>query len=632
MLQRADVARLWGRAVPAIAALAWGLGVFAFLEARGEAPLLHALPGAALSSLQLFVINVAPQDVPPSLAGWLAAVLAPLATAGAAIYALGERAWQVWQAFWLRLRPADEVFLGGGGLAVGIAARRARKPDAAARRAKLVALVPAEDAPLVRAQPGFDAGGFVRVGDALSADALRSVRPQRAGMVWVVDGDDHRNLAVAHSLRTLLETSSPPRAPVRVLIELRDRSLLRAADRLYEGLDPSRASFDFFSLPRLAARTLLREHPLRPSAGRRSAHLLIVGADAFAAALAVHAAQHCIHDDSPEHCVRVTLLGRGAQALHLDLLQRFPALDASAAARDPLLDGLLPLARIASLECDEAAMGHADWCALQQAQPFDLICVTGGNPLSTMAAAIRAATLRELSPEVGPGQQPVLACLHTPQPVAPPPGVPVIVFDVFARCLRTDEAYPGARQDRRATLVHAVYAADPDTAFEATEPAVQEAALLWAEARKEDYRWSDRLAADHIDLKLDLLASLPQDPTMRDWREALANDPERVAQALRIRLRTDPEVRMHLARIEHRRFVVERLLEGWLPLPPALRGRGASGLSAGQQKALLRLNHTLVPFERLLEADPEVDQRGKDLRIVDAMPEILRGEAMLRQA
>ncbi len=629
MLQRADVARLWGRVVPVLAALSWGLGVFAFLGARGEAPLLHALPGAALSSLQLFVINVAPQDVPPSLAGWLAAVLAPLATAGAAIYALGERAWQAWQAFWLRLRPADEVFLGGGWLAAGIAARRTRKPDAAARRAKLVALVPAGDAALVRAQPSFDADGFVRVGDALSVDALRSVRPHRAGTVWVLDGDDHRNLAVAQSLRTLLESSAPPAVPVRVLVELRDRSLLRAVDRLYEGLDASRASFDFFSLPRLAARTLLREHPLRPSAGRRSAHLLIVGADAFAAALAVHAAQHCIHDDSPEHCVRVTLLGRGAQALHQDLLQRFPTLDARATARDPLLDGLLPLARIASLECDEAALGHADWRALQQDQPFDLVCVTGANALATMTAASRAATLRELSPELGPGRQPVLACLHTPQPVALPPGVPVIVFDVFARCLRTDEAYPGARQDRRATMVHAVYAADPDAAFEATDAVVEAAAMRWAESRKEDYRWSDRLAADHIDLKLDLLASRPQDPTMRDWREALANDPERVAQALRVRLRTDSEARMRLARLEHRRFVVERLLEGWLPLPVALRGRGASELPAGQQKALLRLNHTLVPYDRLPEVDPEVDQRGKDLRIVDAMPEILRGEAML---
>jgi hypothetical protein len=50
------------------------------------------------------------------------------------------------------------------------------------------------------------------------------------------------------------------------------------------------------------------------------------------------------------------------------------------------------------------------------------------------------------------------------------------------------------------------------------------------------------------------------------------------------------------------------------------------------QKSVLRLNHTLVPFDRLPEADPEIDQQARDLKVVDAIPEILRAEAMLRGA
>ena len=91
----------------------------------------------------------------------------------------------------------------------------------------------------------------------------------------------------------------------------------------------------------------------------------------------------------------------------------------------------------------------------------------------------------------------------------------------------------------------------------------------------------------------------------------------------------DPGIRMTLARLEHRRFVAERLLEGWLPLPAGLRGRGASGLPVSMQKSLLRLSHTLVPFDRLPEVDPDTDQQSKDLKVVDAIPEILGGEAML---
>jgi hypothetical protein len=60
-----------------------------------------------------------------------------------------------------------------------------------------------------------------------------------------------------------------------------------------------------------------------------------------------------------------------------------------------------------------------------------------------------------------------------------------------------------------------------------------------------------------------------------------------------------------------------------------LRGRGASGLPEPLQKSVLRLSHTLVPFDRLPEADPDTDQQAKDLRLVDAIPEILEGEAKL---
>ena len=80
-----------------------------------------------------------------------------------------------------------------------------------------------------------------------------------------------------------------------------------------------------------------------------------------------------------------------------------------------------------------------------------------------------------------------------------------------------------------------------------------------------------------------------------------------------------------LMRIEHRRFVAERLLEGWLPVP-ATTPRVADNPSGlpydGEgitQKTLLRLNRTLVAFDALTDA-----QKDFDRRIIEAIPGCLR--------
>lgn len=631
-MKRAQLARAWRRVIPAAAALAFLLGLASFLPCDG-------FPGAALKSLQLFVINVDPGEI-HGLAGWVAAILAPVATAGAAVYAFGERSWGAWQLLRLRARPADDLFVGGGAAAAGVAVRRARmlaKASGSGAGGKLAGIDLREDAPLARAMQELDLPGFVLAGDALAEGALRPLLPHRAGNVWVLTGDDHRNLEVARRVRGAIESAPRPvrQRPVRMLVDVRDRRLLRAADALYAGLDDKRLSIDFFSLPRLAARTLLREHP--PRAGAHAPHLLIVGTGELAAALVVHAAQHCVHHEDPGHCVRITLAGQDASALLVRLRRSFPALSADVA--DPMLAPLLPLARIEAIDCDEAEFAHADWLRLQRAQPFDVVYVACERDLDTLAAATRAAALRELTAGAQAAEQPVVACLQQPAdsvralvPDAASAARVVQQFDLHARCFREDEGYPGEGQDRRAMIVHAVHRLPPGVAFAATRERVDEAGALWAAARQEDFRWSDRLAADHVDIKLDLAARATGDPVLRDWRVLLAADTERVARPVEGALRTDPGLRAALARLEHRRFVAERLLEGWLPLPAELRNRGASGLPASMQKSVLRLNHTLVPFDRLPAADTEIDQQARDLKVVDAIPEILRAEAMLRGA
>ncbi len=631
--------RQWRRVVPALAAAAFVLGFASFMADEGG---LGAVPAAALLSLQLFVINVGPEQI-HGVAGWIAAILAPLATAGAAVYAFGERAWRAWQLLRLRFDPADDLFVGGGETAAGVAVHRARMLLAAAggrARGRLVGVDLREDAPLARVLQDVELPGFVLTADALAEGALRPLQPHRAGNVWVLTGDDHRNLELAWRVRRAIESAAGPagRRPVRLLVEVRDRRLLRAADALSGGLDAARLTLDFFSLPRLAARALLREHPPLPcGVGARAPHLLVIGSGELAAALVVHAAQHCVYDEDPAHCVRITLAGPDASAMLARLQRAFPALAAS--SPDPMLAALLPLARIEALDCDEAGFVHADWLRLQREQAFDVVYVACERDLDTMAAARRAATMRELTPGALAAAQPIVACVQQPAESTPALAQEVLAlhglvqrFDLHARCFREDEGYPGERQDRRAMIVHAVHELPEGEAFTASPERVREAAGLWAGVRQEDFRWSDRLAADHVDLKLDLLACASRDAALRDWRAWLGADPQRIARAVEVALRTDAGMRETLARLEHRRFVAERLLEGWLPLPATLRNRGASGLPASMQKSVLRTSHTLVPFDRLREADPDVDLQAYDLKVVDAIPGILRAEAMLRDA
>ena len=590
-MSRAAVGRAWRRALPWMAGIAWVLGVASFLplpagprefDAWLQALLDEDLLRAALKSLQLFVLNVSAEEIGlairsvdaasdagepmrsalRSLAGWLAAGLAPLATAGAAIYAFGERAWQALQLARLRRAPADDVFVGGGETAAGVAARRARMLARAAgsgrARGKLVGVDLREDGPLARAMQDFGTAGFVQTGDVLAEGALRPLQLQRAGNVWILTGDDHRNLEVARRVRAAVEAEhrAPGDRPVRVLVDLRERRLLRAAGALYEGMDPRRLSLEFFSLPRLAARTLLREHPPRPGAG--APHMLVVGTGELAAALVVHAAQHCVHHEDPAHCVRITLVGQGSRGLHERLLEAFPAL--APASRDPMLAPLLPLARIESLDCDEAELEHTQWLELQQSQPFGAVYVACGRDLDTLGAAARMAALREITAGASAARQPIVACLQQPEDDACAPAAgaqggaapasriapglcsaadtgadaPVLLFDLHERCIREDEAYPGERQDHRAMIVHAVHAWSAEESFEASADSVRRAAELWAQARQEDFRWSDRLAADHVDIKLDRLAQAHAgDPVLQDWRAWHATDPARLARAVR---------------------------------------------------------------------------------------------------
>jgi hypothetical protein len=617
-MKRAEKQAVFVRALTvAVGLLGGGLGAYGFwtYPCSGQ-PV--ALWEVGLQTLRLFTLNVDPDGL-CSVPTQLASFLAPVFSASVLIIAFSRVLGPWWRARWLWLRPADDLFLGGGETAAAIARRRhGGHGRGAPRRRKTVGLDPHRDAPLALAMDdGFDGAAFTLEGDALVPRDLNRVNAGRAGNVWVHTGDDSRNLDVASRVlaaRPRTTLASSPRN--RLFVHIRDTHLIRARESLL-GAAP-RAHIEYFNLPRLAARALLRRWPppYLTDAGRRRTgteplHLCVVGSGDLAAAILAYAAAHCVYDEPTAACVRITLVGRDAAAQYHSILRRHPAFDPQNAA-DPRFAGVLPIARVQHLDCDESELAPRVWEELQADGSFSIVYVAAGSDLLTRSAALRVTALRDACAANHAGRLRIIECMHDDAAAASTlRGRDRELFGIFRDSLDPDEAYPGAGIDdlakafnyfgyrlrnRRDLWPDPLGNADSlRTALRSEWPAAEDEWVNLAE----EFRWSNRFAADHAAVKLTLLGFAPAD-----------FEPEELTLE-RIQRLTDAVQREtgFLERLEHRRYIAERLIDGWLPLAgSAPAARSPSGLDERAQKEILRLNRSLVPFPALLQADAEKDE------------------------
>ena len=104
-----------------LGAFALALGFLGFMEVPSSDKGWLKIHGAALKTIQLFILNVSPSDLGDIWQTRLASIVAPATTVGAALAAFGGRL-----ALWnlrrrLHLNPAGDLFLGGGRTAAAIA-------------------------------------------------------------------------------------------------------------------------------------------------------------------------------------------------------------------------------------------------------------------------------------------------------------------------------------------------------------------------------------------------------------------------------------------------------------------------------------------------------------------------------
>lgn len=588
---------------------------------------------AILNTAQMYVINLSSdafflQDSNQFI-NWqiaLAAFLAPLSTVGALLGAFGYKFghWfdlhvkSIWQ-------KTDFVFIGGGNVATGISKKVCKDTN----KIKIIGLTLHESAPLAHALDKLDCNSIMHFSDAMNDEDLRGLSLHKAKNIWISVGNDLLSIYIARRVIELVKTK-PTTEKVKININTHDLDFSRKTDILFPDLDKTNINLEMVPITRIMARMLYLNFQPTLSMLQIVPHILIVGTSDLAESLIIHAVQHCVYDEF--ECVEITLAGKGVTEKLSAMRQKFVGLCES--SNHPAFKDLLPLAKFNVIDCDEDEISLDKWSEIQQHQSFNTIFVACKSDEETLTVATRIAALREVSIRYEELPQKIIACYwqwefanknDSPDFIARDLHN-INVYDISFNHIHSAIDYV----DVNAMFIRAIYdnykkeeseikvlakSANQIVDDELRKKWIDHSKDGWVSVFKDAYRWSTRLGGDHISIKLDLLqrhAKCNQD---------LANNPALVEKLI-------SENIDKLSRIEHKRFITERIIEGWLPLPSRYKGSESnySDKTYNDQKADLHVNTTLVPFDTLDEKE-----RKKDWDIINAIPEIMRCKKLMKE-
>jgi hypothetical protein len=565
---------------------------------------LQRLSDAFHSSLQLLVLNV---DAEHSRGPWLgiARILLPLAAAQVLLLVIVARTGQTL----LRIRMAlpwwsfDIVVLGCGETGLRIAEWYAREPGARLtpwrclwKRLAVVGV----DQDLTHPRAVRFQRRFATIHGSLeSNETLRALHIGRRALVVICTGSDARDWELT---RRMLERRPPGDLPgPRFVLSVESSAVARASffdPVLRPWYDTGR--LDFLNAAHATARLLLLKYPpheLHPvrfrAGGSEPCHIAIFGNGPLLFELIAQAARalvYCI-----DKATRITVLTPDANSLALEFYARFPSLSPDAAASgDPAYGTRLPIARVRFIDSSvEQVRLHALREADTECRVDAIYTVGKHGSLANLAAAeaIKASAVLASLP-------PVVVCTHeyAQETWTDPPGrgIRVLVYDLGPWLPpngvpdRLEADVPGP-DDYGDAIAKRLWWRYEHANVEPKPFNEQEAEAAWPRVPHLE-KWWNRHAADHAFIKLRLLG-LSGAPDEDAVREAVAAHYD------------------WLVRLEHRRFVCERMTDGWICAPePRLRQ--------------YQLNHTISPFKTL--SDPDMQRDGRVVDVVADAIDVLR--------
>jgi Trk K+ transport system NAD-binding subunit len=606
----------WDVIFALIGLLSFLLGIYGFLD--GVKVDFLTFSKALISTFQLFLLNVSADSIPSNTA-LIAAFLAPLSTIGTLILVFGKtvRTW-IKQTLLLQIKPANYIFIGGGNTASRLAARLPTN-----KRSKIICIDVSSDCSLELLINQKDINGFMIHGSGLDNLTLSKIDPNRAEIVFISTGDDFRNIEIGRRLLSLV--SKQKSGTVKIIIQVEDYHLARNQHFLFQDVTQGYQIIELMSINRMAARAILNQ--VKPSLtfikNHQVPHFMIIGCSDLASSLVIHSVQHCVyHEIEP---IKITWVGSNAREKLDQIKKRFIAFDDRTEAKnDGLISKLLPIANITAIDTSETELHPDIWKKININHPISNVFIASLNDDLGICAGLRVAGLREIT--MHEYFMPIVVCQHESNGSKKTSMPDLCFLDPYEIMFSSYDAYPGETFDFFASLINGVYFdlhINEDSSPKNVSQFIKQSKSLWQnEIESGKYVWSSRLAADHISIKIQLLKLLS---TIRTDEISIKDVTE---------LTEDKTVLETLGRLEHRRFVIERLIDGWLPIDINNTDQSKntytnSKLSYKEQKSKLSLNYTLVPFSELDELDqkkskiekPEVE---KDYAIVRAIPYLLK--------
>jgi len=497
-------------------------------------------------SLQLFVLESGSIPGPMPWQLDVARLLAPATTATAIVVALAAVFGEELEEVRLRLRKRHVVVCGLGERGT----RLVRSLLDAGYRVVVVELDPGNRAiPEARRR-----GALVVVGDGRSSAVLRRARVQHAEYVVALAGADDANAEVAIRAGELASNHGPA---LTCLAHVRDPGLcaLLRSQELAGGYAPN-YRLDFFNIYEQGARALLDDHPaIRVTTDEP--RLAVIGLTPLGQAIVVEAArQWRASTHARDHRIQLTVLDPNAERL-VDVLE----------ARYPQLEHVADVQRV------ETGVSHLDCSTLRSGGPWQAVYVCIDNDSTALDVALQARLCledRSTSVVVDLSTSAGLAGL-----LQRPAGYDGLhAFDLFERTLRP-ELLLGGTYEILARAIHAEYRNEQrrQGATATGNPSV----VPW-EQLPGSLKESNRDQAAHIGVKLAAIGC--GIAPLSDWG----------ADQLTF---TEAEIE-RLAELEHRRWVEQRLRDGW---------------TLGPKDIDARVSPYLVPWAQLSDEVQELDRR-----------------------
>jgi hypothetical protein len=376
-------------------------------------------------------------------------------------------------------------------------------------------------------------------GDAGERDSLSQLNLRHAARVYVATQNDALNVELARKIALHIGAHRPEDKPLTVYVHIGQAPI---TDDLLANLKPPPAVIVRpFSLPSIAARTVLARWPLAIAAreqGARCMGLAFIGFDEYAAAVLVHALR--LGALGGQGRPRITIFTDAAAAVRERLDKNYPALGELAEhldirEHDPTID--LTEAELADVEGRDGPTPVTAIFVVAAADAEAFLLARRVRRITERAGRWRAPLFVRLQRTEPYGRLPTLAECKVLADVIEPFG------ELKSLC---GEAALRDWHERLAQELHADYRkarpneAAPDRSSPADRP--------WDEL-SEEFREANRRAIDHFPLKLATAGWIARDEM------PLLGGP----------LALDDAAVDALARLEHQSWTNEKLLAGWRP-------------------------------------------------------------------